>query len=113
MTAAVHHKLDNMTVIVDLNGLQIDGPVEKVMGLGNLKGKFLDYGFKVVEADGHDFAALDAAIAVRENGVPVCILAKTVKGKGVSFMENQAGWHGQKVSGEDYKNAMEELKGGR
>ena len=58
-------------------------------------------------------AALDAAIAVRENGVPVCILAKTVKGKGVSFMENQAGWHGQKVSGEDYKNAMEELKGGR
>ena len=113
MTAAVHHKLDNMTVIVDLNGLQIDGPVEKVMGLGNLKGKFLDYGFKVVEADGHDFAALDAAIAVRENGVPVCILAKTVKGKGVSFMENQAGWHGQKVSEDDYKTAMEELKGGR
>lgn len=89
MAAAVHHKLDNLTVIVDLNGLQIDGPVEKVMGSGNLKGKFLDYGFKVAEVDGHDFEALDAAIALRADSVPVCILAKTVKGKGVSFMENQ------------------------
>ena len=113
MAAAVHHKLDNLTVIVDLNGLQIDGPVEKVMGSGNLKGKFLDYGFKVTEVDGHDFEALDAAIALKEDGVPVCILAKTIKGKGVSFMENQAGWHGQKVSEDDYKTAMEELKGGR
>lgn len=113
MAAAVHHRLDNMTVIVDLNELQIDGPVEKVMGSGNLKGKFLDYGFKVTEVDGHDFEALDAAIALKEDGVPVCILAKTIKGKGVSFMENQAGWHGQKVSEDDYKTAMEELKGGR
>lgn len=113
MAAAVHHRLDNMTVIVDLNGLQIDGSVEKVMGSGNLKGKFQDCGFKVAEVDGHDFEALDAAIALKEDGVPVCILAKTIKGKGVSFMENQAGWHGQKVSEDDYKTAMEELKGGR
>ena len=67
----------------------------------------------MAEVDGHDFEALDAAIALRADSVPVCILAKTVKGKGVSFMENQAGWHGQKISGDDYKSAMEDLKGGR
>lgn len=110
MTAAVHHKLDNLTVIVDLNGLQIDGPVETVMSLGNLRGRFESYGFKVVEADGHDFASLDEAISVRKEGVPVCILAKTLKGKGISFMENQVGWHGQKVSEADYAAAMEELR---
>ena len=80
------------------------------MGSGNLKGKFLDYGFKVTEVDGHDFEALDAAIALKEDGVPVCILAKTIKGKGVSFMENQVGWHGKAPNDEEYAIAMAELE---
>lgn len=112
-TAAVHHRLDNLTVIVDQNGLQIDGPVDEVMGLRSLEDKFRDYGFKVAVVNGHDFKELDEALSVRKEGVPICILAKTTKGKGVSFMENQVGWHGQKVTKDDYRRAMEELKGGR
>ena len=109
-------KLDNLVVVVDNNGLQIDGKVDEVCSPYPIDKKFEAFNFHVINVeDGNDMDQLKAAFdeARTVKGMPVAIIMKTVKGKGVSFMENQAGWHGQKVSGEDYKNAMEELKGGR
>ena len=95
--AAAHYKLDNLVAIVDFNGLQIDGKNEEVMGISPLDEKFRGFGFNVIECDGHDYEELDKAFknAEETKGKPTVIIAKTVKGKGVSFMENQAGWHGQ------------------
>ena len=109
---AAHKKLDNLCWIVDSNGLQIDGPVEKVAGPGPLDKKFEGFGFHVIKVDGHDFDALEAAFAEAraEKGRPTVILAATVKGKGVSFMENQAGWHGKAPNAEQYAQAKEELQ---
>lgn len=108
---AGHHKLDNLCLVVDLNGLQIDGPVAEIGGPAPVDEKFRAFGFDVQSIDGHDFDAIDAAFrhAKTVKGKPSVILAKTVKGKGVSYMENQVGWHGKAPNDEQYKVAMEEL----
>lgn len=109
---AAHYKLDNICYIIDNNGLQIDGRVEDVAGLCNLKEKFESFGFGVAEIDGHDFEQIDSAFAqAREcKGKPFAIIAKTVKGKGVSFMEDQVGWHGVAPNDAQYRDAMAELE---
>lgn len=109
--AAAHYKLDNLTVIVDNNRLQLDGPLEEIMGMGNIAAKFSAFGFAVQEADGHDFDSLLAALDRREAGKPMCILCATVKGKGVSFMENQVEWHGKAPNAEELERALRELGG--
>ncbi|MCR5194807.1 MAG: transketolase [Pseudobutyrivibrio sp.] len=106
-------KLDNLCVIVDNNGLQIDGPVEKVNNPYPIPDKFKAFNFHVIEvADGNDFEQLRAAFkeARETKGAPSAIIMKTVKGKGISFMENQVGWHGKAPNDEEYAIAMEELK---
>ena len=107
-----HYKLDNLCVIVDNNNLQIDGAVSDVMSPYPIDKKFESFGFNVLVIDGHNFIEImDAFKAARETkGKPTVIIAKTTKGKGVSFMENKAGWHGKAPNEEEYKIAMEELK---
>ncbi|MBS6500527.1 MAG: transketolase [Clostridium sp.] len=109
--AAAHYKLDNLVAIVDFNGLQIDGKNEEVMGISPLDEKFRGFGFNVIECDGHDYEELDKAFKSAEEtkGKPTVIIAKTVKGKGVSFMENQAGWHGQAPNKEQTEQAITEI----
>ena len=108
---ASHYKLDNLCVIVDFNGLQIDGTVSDVAGLDDLDKKFESFGFEVINIDGHDFAEIETALnkARTIKGKPTAIIAKTVKGKGVSYMENQVGWHGKAPNADEYKIAVEEL----
>ena len=106
-------KLDNLVVIVDNNGLQIDGKIEDVCSPYPIDKKFEEFNFHVINvADGNDFDQLDAAFkeAREVKGMPVAIVMKTVKGKGVSFMENQASWHGTAPNDEQYAVAMEDLK---
>lgn len=107
-----HYKLDNLCVIVDHNHLQIDGTIEEVMSANPIGEKFKSFGFNVIQVDGHDVAHLIHAIeSAREcKGKPTAIIANTIKGKGVSFMENKAEWHGKAPSEEEYKQAMEELR---
>ena len=109
---AAHYKLDNLCVIIDWNGLQIDGPVTEVMNPTPHDKKLEAFGFNVITVDGHDFEQLEAAFAAAEacKGKPTAIIARTVKGKGVSFMENQVGWHGNAPSDEQYEQAIAELK---
>lgn len=109
---AAHKKLDNICFMVDCNGLQIDGPVAEIGGVEPLDEKFLSFGFHVIKIDGHDFAQIENAFAQAKTikGKPTVILAKTVKGKGVSFMENQVGWHGTAPNDEQYETAMKELE---
>ena len=108
---AAHYKLDNLCVIIDWNGLQIDGPVCEVMNPTPHDKKLEAFGFHVISADGHDFDAIDAAFkeARTVKGQPTAIIFKTVKGKGVSFMENQVGWHGSAPNDEQYAAALAEL----
>ena len=108
---AAHYKLDNLCVIIDWNGLQIDGPVEEVMNPTPHDKKLEAFGFHVITVDGHDFAALEAAFneAKTVKGKPTAIIAKTVKGKGVSFMENKVNWHGSAPNDEQYAAAVAEL----
>ncbi|MBQ9673226.1 MAG: transketolase [Ruminococcus sp.] len=110
---ASHNNLDNLVVVVDQNGLQIDGTVAEVGGIEPLDKKFESFGFNVIKVNGHDFNELDEAFskAKATKGVPTAILMKTVKGKGVSFMENQVGWHGKATNDEEYKIAIAELEG--
>ena len=105
-------KLDNLVVIVDNNGLQIDGKIEDVCSPYPIDKKFEAFNFHVIKIDGNDFDQIDAAFkeAKTVKGQPTAIIAKTVKGKGVSFMENQVGWHGKAPNDEEYKVAMEELE---
>ena len=106
-------KLDNLVVIVDNNGLQIDGPIDKVNSPYPITDKFKAFNFHVIEvADGNDFDELRAAFteARATKGMPTAIVMKTVKGKGVSYMENQVGWHGTAPNKEQYEQAMAELK---
>ena len=111
LMSAAHYKLDNLTVIIDNNGLQIDGSNNEVMSLGDLAAKVRAFGFEVFELDGHDLEAIEAALSARTApGVPKCILAHTVKGKGVSFMENQVGWHGKAPNEEQRQQALKELE---
>ncbi len=108
---ASHYKLDNLCLIVDYNGLQIDGHVEDVAGLKELDRKFEAFGFEVMNIDGHNFDEIETALnkAKTVKGKPCAIIAKTIKGKGVSFMENQVGWHGKAPNADEYKIAMDEL----
>ena len=108
---ASHYKLDNLVVIVDNNGLQIDGEVAKVMSPYPITDKLASFGFHVMAIDGHDFDQIEAALneAKTVKGQPCAIVMKTVKGKDVSFMENNAGWHGVAPNGEQYEQAMAEL----
>ena len=108
---AAHNKLDNLVVIVDNNGLQIDGSVADVMSPYPIDEKFKAFGFEVLTIDGHDFDEIAAAFskASETKGKPTAIIAKTVKGKGVSFMENQASWHGAAPNAEQYEIAMADL----
>ncbi len=109
---AGHKKLDNLCVIVDNNGLQIDGPISEVGGPEPIDEKFRAFGFDVQVIDGHDFDAIEAAFAHAKTvkGKPSVIIAKTIKGKDVSYMENQVGWHGTAPNTEQYEVAMEDLK---
>lgn len=109
---AAHHKLDNMCFIIDCNGLQIDGAVEDIGGIEPLDEKFESFGFNVIKIDGHDFDQIEDAFnnAKSASGKPTVIIASTVKGKGVSFMENQVGWHGTAPNEEQYKIATAELE---
>ena len=108
---ACHYNLDNLCVILDLNGLQIDGPITEVMNPTPHDKKFEAFGFHVITIDGHDFNAIEAAFAEAESvkGKPTVIIAKTTKGKGVSFMENAVNWHGAAPNDEQHAVAIKEL----
>ena len=110
--ASAHYKLDNVTAILDFNGLQIDGATDSVMCSAPLTEKWRAFCWHVIEVDGHDIDALLAAFAEAKTvkGKPTIIIAKTVKGKGVSFMEDQAGWHGNAPSVEQGEQALKELR---
>ena len=110
--AAAHYKLDNLCIVVDNNGLQIDGNVADVMSPYPIVDKLLAFGFKTIAIDGHDLDQIEAALntAKQTKGQPTAIVMKTVKGKGVSYMENDAGWHGKAPNTEEYEKAMTELK---
>ena len=110
--AAAHYKLDNLCIVVDNNGLQIDGNIADVMSPYPIVDKLESFGFYVQAIDGHDFDAIEAAFANAKatTGKPSAIVIKTVKGKGVSFMENDAGWHGKAPNDAEYAQAMTELK---
>ena len=109
--AAAHYHLDNLTIIIDNNGLQIDGTNDEVMSLGDLPAKLRAFGLDLHEIDGHDMDTIEAALsAPAVPGKPKCILAHTVKGKGVSFMENQVGWHGKAPNEEQRRQALKELE---
>ena len=112
MMFAAHYKLDNLCVIIDNNGLQIDGKVADVMSPYPIPEKLRAFGFEVAEIDGHDFEQIEAAFAKARatTGKPFGIVMKTTKGKGVSFMENNAGWHGKAPNDEEYAQAMSELQ---
>ena len=109
---AASHKLDNLVVIVDNNNLQIDGTIEEVNSPYPIDKKFEAFNFHVIKIDGNDFDQIDAAFkeAKTVKGQPTAIIAKTVKGKGVSFMENEAGWHGKAPNDEQYEIAMKDLE---
>ena len=109
---AGYRKLDNLVVILDNNGLQIDGEIKKVCSPYPLDEKFLSFNFHVIHADAHDFDSLKVAFdeAKETKGMPTAIIAKSVKGKGVSFMENEVGWHGKGPNDEEYKAAMADLE---
>ena len=109
---AAHYKLDNLCVIVDWNGLQIDGPIAEVMNPAPHDKKFEAFGFHVISIDAHDFDQIEAALAEARTvkGKPTAIIMTSVKGKGVSFMENQVSWHGAAPSDEQYEQAVAEIK---
>ena len=110
--SANKYKLDNLCVIVDNNNLQIDGPIDKVMSSYPIDEKFKSFGFQVINIDGNDIEEILKAFEVARNvkGKPTVIIAKTIKGKGVSFMENQVEWHGKAPNKEQYEIALRELK---
>lgn len=111
--SAGHFKLNNLIAFLDMNGLQIDGSVDKVMSVHPLKEKFEAFNWEVIEADGNNVTEIISAIKKAKTSTekPVMIICKTVKGKGVSFMENLASWHGSPINKEQYETAMKELKG--
>ena len=109
---AAHYQLDNFCAIVDLNGLQIDGATREVMNTDPVDAKLAAFGFDTITVDGHDFAQLEQGFARfhQDTGRPTAILMRTTKGKGVSFMEHQAGWHGKAPNDAEYEAAMGELR---
>lgn len=109
---AAKYALDSLTVIVDYNKIQLDGTIDEIMPLGDLRSKIESFGWNVVECDGHDIESLKAAFSAARarKGMPTAILAHTVKGKGVSFMENKNTWHGARVDDHAYQQAVLELE---
>lgn len=108
--SASKYKLNNLIVFLDNNGLQIDGSIKDVKNVDNLSKKFESFGFNVQNIDGHDTnQIIDAVNIAKKSDKPNIIIAKTIKGKGISFMENQVSWHGKTLTDEEYKKAMEEL----
>ena len=109
--ASAKYKLDNLCVIVDNNNLQIDGKIEEVMNSYPIDEKFRSFGFEIIKIDGHNVQEIIDAFDVAKNikDRPVCIIAKTIKGKGISYMENQVGWHGKAPNEEQYIEAIKEL----
>lgn len=110
--SASHYKLDNLTIIIDKNNLEIDGPTKDVMNIDPLPDKLTAFGLKVIECDGHDFLSILNAfdLAIETKNQPQAIIAHTVKGKGVSFMENNPDWHGKAPSDQDAEKALKELE---
>jgi transketolase len=110
--AAAHYRLDNLTAFLDHNGLQIDGPNEEVMSVEPLAAKWRAFGWEVLQVDGHSFGQIMDAVAKAKlaKGRPTMIIAKTTKGKGVSFMENAAGWHGKAPGDQEKDAALKELE---
>ena len=108
---AAHYKLDNLTIFVDNNGLQIDGDIDEVMSPNPIDKKFESFGWNVVLADAHDFDSLENAVKIAKNtkGKPTAVIMKSVKGKNVSFMENNAAWHGSAPNEDEYNRAIAEL----
>ena len=115
VTFAAHYKLDNLCIAVDVNGLQIDGATKDVMNTAPLDKRFEAFDCEVISIDGHDFDALESAFEKfhATQGKPTVILLQTVKGKGVSYMENQVGWHGAAPNDDEFKIAMAELEAAR
>ena len=113
LMAAVKFKADNLCAVLDWNGVQLDGTTEEIMPMGDIPAKFKAFGWHVIECDGHDVSALYDAFeeAKTVKGVPTIVLAHTVKGKGVSFMEGKSGWHGKAIDDESFAIAMKELGG--
>jgi transketolase len=113
--SAAHYKLDNLTVIVDHNNLQVDGFVSDIMAIDPIDAKFKAFGFEVLNIDGHDIGQICEAFAKARQikGKPTCIIAKTIKGKGVSYMENVCAWHGTAPNDEQFAIAMQELGGAK
>jgi len=113
--AAAHYKLDRVTAFIDHNGLQIDGPIREVLSPEPIAAKFRAFGWEVLTIDGHDFGQIIGAVeeAKKIKGRPTAIVAETVKGKGVGFMEHQVGWHGVAPKPEEVERALEELEGGK
>jgi transketolase len=111
--AAAHYRLDNLTVFLDYNGLQIDGPTSQVMSSEPVEDKWRAFRWNVLNIDGHDFEQILAAIELAKGhrGQPTIIIARTIKGKGVSFMENAVGWHGNAPTREQAERALAELGG--
>lgn len=111
---APHYKLDNLCAFVDLNGLQIDGTTTEIMNTAPVDKKFEAFNWNVIVIDGHDFNQIEDALKTARTvkGKPTMIILKTIKGKGVSFMENEVGWHGSAPNKEQYEQAVAELKGG-
>ena len=109
---ADHYKLDHLCFIIDNNDLQIDGRIGEVSSPYPIDEKFRAFGFEVFCCDGHDFAALEETFdkVKQVTGKPCVVIAKTVKGKGVSYMEDQAGWHGKAPNDEEYEQGMKELE---
>ena len=109
--AAAHYKLDNLTVIVDKNRLQLDGMTDQILSHRDLKAKFEAFGFSVDVIDGHDYDQILSALDHEEAGTPHCIIANTIKGKGISYMENSLDWHGKAPNAEQLEQARKELGG--
>ena len=114
---AAHYKLDNLCILVDLNGLQIDGPTAQVMNTAPVDEKFAAFGCDVITVDGNDFGDLETAFARfhanHGTGKPTAVIMKTLKGKGVSYMEGQVGWHGKAPNDDEYARGMAELAAAR
>jgi len=109
--AAAHYHLDNITAIIDRNRLSLDGDTENVMALESLEAKLVSFGWHVLSCNGHDFKELFAALSQRSDQKPTAIIANTIKGKGVLFMEGQREWHQARLNKDQYENAISELRG--
>lgn len=112
LMAAGHYQLKNLILFLDYNGLQIDGKIEDVIGPLPFEEKFISFGWDVININGHNFDEIDSAVKqAKNNNHPTAIIAYTVKGKGVSFMENEAGWHGKAPNSKELQHALLELGG--